>query len=254
VLAFAPNFPLIPKIEDWTMINKIEIKGPATFRKLAVLETEKKVNLIYGLNGTGKSTICRFLRSQGDAEFAGCTVTQTPDAKVHIYNSDFVAENFHESDEIRGIFSLSKENKEAERKIDIARKAIAVLAEEKARSSAAIQQAQRNLGALTEKAQETAFQIKRNYAGGDRVLEFCLEGVKAQKERLFNHLVSVPLPEVEPAFSIDDLKGEASAVASPDAAPIAVLPDVTLATGEIEREPLLSEPIAECVNALRQRC
>ena len=38
------------------MINKINLNKVASYKNVATLETNKKVNLIYGLNGVGKST------------------------------------------------------------------------------------------------------------------------------------------------------------------------------------------------------
>lgn len=38
------------------MISKIVLNEVASYKKEAVLDTDKKVNLLYGLNGTGKST------------------------------------------------------------------------------------------------------------------------------------------------------------------------------------------------------
>jgi len=39
------------------MITKVSLNNIACFQNLTALETDKKVNLIYGLNGTGKSTL-----------------------------------------------------------------------------------------------------------------------------------------------------------------------------------------------------
>ena len=50
------------------MINKISIKGPASYKNMAVFETDKNINLIYGLNGSGKSTLSEFLRKRTDYE------------------------------------------------------------------------------------------------------------------------------------------------------------------------------------------
>jgi len=41
--------------ENYKMINKITLDNIASFKKSVSLETDKKINLIYGLNGTGKS-------------------------------------------------------------------------------------------------------------------------------------------------------------------------------------------------------
>jgi DNA repair exonuclease SbcCD ATPase subunit len=43
------------------MITKITMNQVASFKKEARLEIDKKVNIIYGLNGTGKTTISDFL-------------------------------------------------------------------------------------------------------------------------------------------------------------------------------------------------
>ena len=37
------------------MIRKVNLKC-ASYNEIATLETDKKINLIYGLNGSGKST------------------------------------------------------------------------------------------------------------------------------------------------------------------------------------------------------
>lgn len=46
------------------MINIITIKGPASYKEKAVLETQHNVNLIYGLNGAGHACerIAEFLK------------------------------------------------------------------------------------------------------------------------------------------------------------------------------------------------
>lgn len=43
------------------MITKIKMNNVASYKNLTSLETDKKVNLLYGLNGTGKSTLSNFL-------------------------------------------------------------------------------------------------------------------------------------------------------------------------------------------------
>ena len=43
------------------MITKINLNNVASYKSLTALETDKKVNLIYGLNGTGKSTLSNYL-------------------------------------------------------------------------------------------------------------------------------------------------------------------------------------------------
>ena len=48
------------------MISKIGMQGVASYQSLVTLETDKKVNIVYGLNGTGKSTLSNFLYNPSD--------------------------------------------------------------------------------------------------------------------------------------------------------------------------------------------
>ena len=56
------------------MINKITISGVASYKNEATLETDKNINLIYGINGSGKSTFSEYLRKRTDAEYTECLI------------------------------------------------------------------------------------------------------------------------------------------------------------------------------------
>ncbi len=152
------------------MLTKIQINSVATFKSQTTLETDKKINLIYGLNGSGKSTICRLLRNPDKAEYAQCQVIGSQGSKIYVFNEDFIRENFYESSLIKGIFSLSKQNKDAEQAIALAMsQRTTLLAEKEAIESKKLEkfeQIQKEIGSIHEKT----FAIKRNHAGGDRVL------------------------------------------------------------------------------------
>lgn len=191
------------------MLTKILIDGPATFKSQATLETDKKINLIYGLNGSGKSTICRFLRNPDSTEYAQCKMMGGEGSKVYVFNEDFIRENFYESSLIKGIFSLSKQNKDAEQAIALAMsQRTTFLAEkdtiEKVKSEKT-EKILKDIGSIHEKT----FAIKRTYSGGDRVLEFCLEGVMGKKEKLFEQLNGTTKPSEKPEYSVNQLQDEA---------------------------------------------
>jgi wobble nucleotide-excising tRNase len=83
----------------------------ASFKQATSLITDKKINLIYGLNGTGKSTISNFLYEPHDSSFMLCRKVPTESVPVLVYNQKFIRDNFFVADSLKGIFSLSKENK-----------------------------------------------------------------------------------------------------------------------------------------------
>lgn len=114
------------------MISKIILNGVASYKKEAVLETDKKVNLLYGLNGTGKSTFSEFLYDQSRARFSQCRIGGLEDNDtILVYNKKFVQEIFYEQQGIQGIFTLSKGNAEAQKAIDNANAEVKKLIEQK---------------------------------------------------------------------------------------------------------------------------
>lgn len=52
------------------MISKIVLNVVASYKKEVTLETNKKVNLVYGLNGTGKSAFSELLYEQLEPRFS----------------------------------------------------------------------------------------------------------------------------------------------------------------------------------------
>ena len=106
------------------MITKISIQQVASYGKDPnVLETDKKINLIYGLNETGKTTISKFLQNKDDHDFSNCSIEGLNNEKILVYNKNFINDNFYQ-DTQKGIFSLKSENKEAKVKIERANKEI----------------------------------------------------------------------------------------------------------------------------------
>ncbi|MDN3524674.1 AAA family ATPase [Halomonas sabkhae] len=111
------------------MITEIHIEAVASFKHAASLLTDKKINLIYGLNGTGKSTVSDFLYDPIDSKFSRCKKEPESTPPILVYNQRFIQDNFYVADNLKGIFSLSKENKAAEQKIADATKRNAELEE-----------------------------------------------------------------------------------------------------------------------------
>jgi DNA repair exonuclease SbcCD ATPase subunit len=112
------------------MITKINLKNVACYKNQTTLEIDKKINLIYGLNGTGKSTLSNFLYKKDEEAFSHCSIEGLDDeTEILVYNQSFIEDNFYEK--LKGIFTLSKENKKVEINITKADKKINELINEK---------------------------------------------------------------------------------------------------------------------------
>jgi wobble nucleotide-excising tRNase len=100
------------------MISKISLKSVATYDATGVsLDDLKKINFIYGNNGTGKTTFTEFIRNEEN--FPSCSL-EWKDKKMvnYVYNRNFVNENFRLDNPIKGIFTLGKESVDLKTKID----------------------------------------------------------------------------------------------------------------------------------------
>lgn len=98
------------------MIEKIEIKNTATYID-ETLDNLSKVNFIYGNNGSGKTTISRIINNE--SVFPNCKILWKENRPLDrvVYNSDFIRDNFEQSDEIKGIFTLGKEEANTQKRI-----------------------------------------------------------------------------------------------------------------------------------------
>lgn len=226
------------------MITKINLNNVASYKSLTTLETDKKVNLIYGLNGTGKSTLSNYLHQQADDRFKNCSIEGLDDNhEILVYNQTFIQENFFEEETLRGIFTLSKENKEAKTKIANALKEIEKLENEKRNKEADLEKEESSINQQQESAKNKIWEIKTNYSGGDRVLEFCLDGYKNSKDSLFNYIVKLVKPTSKPTKTIEDLKVEWQSISDNSAQKYSTLSQITFASQSTEAETLFSKQI-----------
>ena len=98
------------------MIKSIKIMNEVSFKKEVMIENLQKVNIIYGANGTGKSTISKVL-SDTEGKYPECFIDWTDDTPLDVltYNKDFQNRNFVEK--MPGIFTLGEATIEEEKNI-----------------------------------------------------------------------------------------------------------------------------------------
>ena len=225
------------------MISKIVLKGVASYKKEAILQTDKKVNLLYGLNGTGKSTFSEFLYNQKATRFSQCKVEGLGENdSVLVYNTKFVEDTFYEPEGIHGIFTLSKGNADAKKIIDDASTEIKKLDEQKRKIVEKSIKEEKKHSCDVEEYKKQIWKIKTEYSGGDRVLEFCLDGFKSNKDTLFQYLVSIEKPEQAVEYTVDDLKREAQQIQG-DVHSRQLLSKLSIDVTNIEQSELLPKEI-----------
>lgn len=108
------------------MISNITIKDVSSYDSVGVqIDNLKRLNFFFGFNGTGKSTIAKYLYHlhKGDvssSKYANCSqVGFSPvDTEILVFNNEFTERNFNCNHDLPGIFSLDEINKEIEEQIN----------------------------------------------------------------------------------------------------------------------------------------
>lgn len=77
-----------------------------------------KVTLIYGLNGSGKSTISGYFFNPSNTEYGKCRLDSEDDVQYLVFNQEYIDETFHNSQTQPGVFTLNNENAEITKKIE----------------------------------------------------------------------------------------------------------------------------------------
>lgn len=83
------------------MITQISLQNVATFgSEVQTMSDLKKLNFVFGTNGSGKTTISRVLRAPDD--YSSCAIVWENEKRIpcKVYNSDFVAENFRDDSDM----------------------------------------------------------------------------------------------------------------------------------------------------------
>ncbi len=190
------------------MINKITLAKIASYKDEASLETDKKVNLIYGLNGSGKTVFSNYLENLEGEHFVHCSIEgfKKDEQKILVYNQSFVEKNFYETERQKGIFTLAKDNAIASQKIKEAESEKKNMIEEREKLKENLDKNETESEKNKDNAKDETWKIKTEYTGGDRIFDKAgfLDKLKANKDTLFDYLINLPL--IDSSRSIEDIK------------------------------------------------
>lgn len=96
------------------MLQSITLKRVATYDETGVqINDLQKINFLYGANGSGKTTITKFIDKPKDLSFGNCSLVWKNGlpTKALVYNKEFKENNFGKGS-IDGVFTLGQATKE----------------------------------------------------------------------------------------------------------------------------------------------
>jgi wobble nucleotide-excising tRNase len=228
------------------MIKSIKMQGVASFSDAipVVIDTDRKVNLFYGLNGTGKSTISRFLQKwksdKSDSRYQKCQIEELDgtDSEIFVYNEDFVEEIFYGKSDQPGIFSVGKDDVDARKAIEGAEAEIGRLDQEKKQFDSEKLKTENEFKKYRQSIVNKVFEVKRTHE--NRTLDFCLDGCK-RLEPFFAKVQSTQYADV--SYTFEDLSKETDEIKNQQGQTKQSLPLVSDVFLSYEQSPLWTEVI-----------
>ena len=219
------------------MIGEIHINNVATYHSLAMLSDLRRINYIFGANGTGKTTISRVIEKCDDYEHCQLNWKSGTPLEAMVYNRDFVERNFNEENTVKGVFTLGDNQVEAEREIASLQPEIAKLTGEinslknQLDGEDGLTGKRKELEDIEPVLRDKCWKQKQLH---DDYFQVAFSGVRNSAERFKEKVLEEEATNNAELFALDELKDKAS----------------TIFSASLERETPLAELLAEKLIAI----
>lgn len=230
------------------MIEHVSLKGVTSYSSEAsvTLGPLTRVNLIYGLNGSGKSTIANYLQDLAHKDYKHCRVVPAINQdQVFVYSQGFVEKNFHQETQ-PGIFTLNQGNIEAEAAI---REDEQRLEDTRLQRQDVVNNRQEFADLLTkedDRYKELLWEIKKDLQQDS--LHYCFDGFHTNKVKFKNSLETMALP-TEETRAATELAEAAQALQSSDNELLTDLAQIVFKASGTEDHTIFSEIITPSGNS-----
>jgi wobble nucleotide-excising tRNase len=230
------------------VIESISIATTATYSgPPAVLTDLTKLNYLFGTNGTGKTTITRLIANE--AAYPSCTLTWKGGTKLQtlVYNRDFLDRNFHQSKELKGVFTLGEEQSDALAKIEVAKEQLDGLKKKLQNLTLTLQGEDGNGGKRGELTSTEATLKAKCWSQKNRhdaAFSAAFEGYRSNAEKFKNKVLTEQASKPSGLLSLLDLEKKAASVFGPSPSKVAILavPNVSSLLAH-ESNPILKKHI-----------
>lgn len=197
------------------MIGEIIINNVATYHSPASLSNLRRINYIFGANGTGKTTIGRAIAQAEGHTHCHIVWQGALPLEVVVYNRDFVERNFNQNNPLRGVFTLGENQVEAEREIANLKPQIERVTDQIANLNNQLDGENGQSGKRKEVADlepDVRDKCWRQKQLHDDYFQVAFTGVRGSAERFKERVLAENASNVAELFTLEELKEKAQTV------------------------------------------
>lgn len=199
------------------MIDEVFINNVATYHSPASLSDLRRINYIFGANGTGKTSISRVI-AQVQANGHCHLVWQGGiELDCMVYNRDFVERNFNQNGPLQGVFTLGENQVDAEQKINELKPRIAKAVGDISSLNVQLDGSDDQFGKRKELEdlepvlRDKCFEQKRLH---DTYFQAAFSGVRNSAENFKAKVLAEQLSNTAELFTLEELKEKAKTIFS----------------------------------------
>lgn len=179
------------------MIKSITMKNAGSYKEETKLYLNTPITLIYGNNGAGKTLLSNYLYDINNDIYKECSIDglDTINDNILVYNQKFIEENFYVNKQQKGIFTLSKENKEINEKIEKLEEILLIKNKEKTLIEQDKTVLDNELETNIKNIREDIYQFKKTYANNsNNVFKDFFNGIH-MKDEFLDYILNLNIME-----------------------------------------------------------
>ncbi|MBX4135956.1 AAA family ATPase [Pseudomonas sp. S5F11] len=231
------------------MIESITLSGIATYSPVTpeTIQNLKAVNYFYGANGAGKTTISRLINNPALSATSKVTWAKGDPIPAMVYNNDFIAANFTDSKQFKGVFTLGQAEQSQLDHLEELKK-------ERGRHALFKTRAQENLNgpdgksgkiaeknALEEKLVGRCWEQKQKH---DDEFQGAFKGLRNNREAFKNRVLQESKSNTSQLVDIEDLRKRANVLYGDAPLPMNAVPNLDLSRlVALEQNPVLGNKV-----------
>ncbi|MFM4994381.1 AAA family ATPase [Aeromonas sanarellii] len=169
------------------MIRSITLQNITSYHPTTptTITLSKQRTIFFGQNGSGKSTIGRLIsaHAKGEQLSQQSNVQSDEKTRYYVYNSDFIRESFYESASQPGVFTVGKDDSNAQATIEELEKQRELKSAQISKAEIQSNEIRLSRDEILKKYQDSVYSHKKHYQHD--ALSYCLKG-RAQKASFFS--------------------------------------------------------------------